>query len=104
MDDSTDNLFRRLIEVNQQAERLIGARAWALLRSYGKVMGGPKSGFYVSGLAFDEQLKLVQRLVNGETVQVHLMHRHKSGNYESSALRLSSAGLVMVFSDREERA
>jgi hypothetical protein len=36
---------------------------------------------------------------------VHLMHRHVSGTYESSALRWSQAGgLVMVFRDREEKA
>ena len=99
-----DNDFRRLLEVRLQAERLIGARAWALLSSYGKLMDGPKAGLYVSGISFDEQLALVRRLASGDTVCVHLMHRHKSGNYESSSLRLSSRGLVMVFRDREEPA
>lgn len=98
------NPFRRYIEVRQQAEQLIGARAWALVSSFGKLMDGPQAGLYVSGIAFDEQLAVVRRLACGETVPVHLMHKHKSGNYQASALRLSSSGLVMVFADREELA
>ena len=91
----------RYVEVRREAERVIGERAWLLLTCYGKLMAGPRSGSYVSALAGDEQLKLVRRLQSGETVPVHLMHRHRSGNYESSSLRWTPAGLVMVFSDRE---
>lgn len=96
-----DNPFRRLIEVHAEAERLLGLRAWFLLSCYGKLMDGPNAGSYVSGIAFDAQLELVRQLVDGQTVQVHLMHRHRSGDYEASALRWSQSGLVMVFRDRE---
>jgi hypothetical protein len=91
----------RHVEVCREAERIIGERAWRLLSFYGKLMAGPRSGSYVSALAFDEQLALVRRLQSGATVPVHLMHRHRSGDYRSSSLRWTSAGLVMVFSDRE---
>ena len=105
MDDSASNEFQRHIEVRLEAEGLIGKRACALLCSYGRLMGGPHTGLYVSGVPFAVQLDLVQRLKRGETVSVHLMHRHVSGNYESSALRWSqSSGLVMVFRDRDEEA
>jgi hypothetical protein len=100
----SDNPFQRLLEVRLEAEGLLGARAWALLSNYGKLMEGPKSGFYVSGLAFDDQLEFVHRLVRGETVPVHLMHRHRSGNYEASCLKWTGRRLVMVFDDREELA
>lgn len=96
-----DNPFRRLIEVHAEAERLLGLRSWFLLSCYGKLMDGPDAGSYVSGIAYDDQLELVRRLVEGETVSVHLMHRHRSGHYEASSLRWSPAGLVMVFRDRE---
>lgn len=93
-------LLRR-VEVRREAERIIGKRAWLLLTCYGKLMAGPHAGSYVSALAGDEQLKLVRRLLSGDTVLVHLMHRHQSGNYETSSLRWTPAGLVMVFCDRE---
>ena len=95
--------FQRHLDVQLQAERLIGVSAWSLVRSFGKLMDGPRAGLYVSGIAFDEQLAVVRRLACGETVHVHLMHKHKSGN-QASALRLSSSGLVMVFDDHEELA
>lgn len=105
MDDPTVNPFLRQIEVGREAEGLIGVRAWALLCSYGRLMDGPHSGSYVSGVPFAVQLDLVHRLTRGETVSVHLMHRHVSGNYESSSLRwLQKGDLVMVFHDREEKA
>jgi hypothetical protein len=43
---------------------------------------------------------LVQRLLAGDTVEVHLLHRHRSGNYESSSLRWTDGQLVMVFGAR----
>ena len=84
--DSADGILQ-YIEIQKQAEGLLGERAFALLRSFGKLMGGPQSGLYVSGLPATGQLMLVQRLLAGDTVEVHLMHRHRSGNYESSSLR-----------------
>lgn len=105
MDYSPDKDFQRHIEVRREAEELIGERAWALLSSYGRLMDGPYTGLYVSGVPYAVQLDIVQRLSLGETVCVHLMHRHVSGDYESSALRWSqSSGLVMVFRDRDEEA
>lgn len=91
----------RYIEVRREAERAIGERAWMLLTCYGKLMAGPHSGSYVSALAGEEQLELVRRLQSGETVPVHLMHRHRSEDYRTSSLRWTPTGLVMVFSDRE---
>lgn len=105
MNDQTVNALRRQIEVRQEAESLIGERAWALLSCYGRLMDGPHAGSYVSGVPFALQLDLVHRLTRGETVCVHLMHRHQSGHYEASSLRWSpGAGLVMGFRDREEEA
>jgi len=83
------------------AQGSIGERAWMLLTCYGKFMAPPHSGRYVSALPYEEQLQLVRRLQSGETVPVHLMHRHRSGNYRASSLRWTPAGLVMVFSDYE---
>jgi hypothetical protein len=42
----------RHAEVCREAERIIGERAWHLLSFYGKLMAGPRSGSYVSALAF----------------------------------------------------
>lgn len=95
------NFLLQRIEVRRAAENLIGERAWFLLSQYGKLMDGPRAGSYVSGIAADAQLELVRRLAIGETVSVHLMHRHRSGNYDASSLRWSPGGLVMVFRDRE---
>lgn len=33
-----------------EAEELLGANGWSLLRSYGRLMSGPYSGSYVSAL------------------------------------------------------
>lgn len=102
---TADKDLQRRIEVRLEAEGLIGKRAWALLSSYGRLMDGPHSGQYVSGVPYAVQLDLVHRLSRGETVSVHLMHRHVSGTYESSELRWSlDGGFVMAFRDREEKA
>jgi hypothetical protein len=95
------NGFRELIEVRRIAEGLIGEQAWSLLSSYGKFMDGPYSGSYVGGVPVAAQRALVDRLARGETVPVHLVHRHRSGCYESSSLRWSQGALVMVYLDRE---
>jgi len=101
---SADDYFQRRVAVKLEAEGLIGSQAWSLLSSYGRVMSGPHSGSYVSGVPFAVQLDLVHRLTSGETVPVHLMHRHRSGA-ESSWLRWSpGTGFVMMFRDREEKA
>lgn len=92
------------LDLQSQARALLGDRAFSLLVSYGRLMSGRHTGRYVSGLPAIEQLKLAQRLTDGDEVPVHLMHRHLSGNYESSSLRLLNGKLIMVFRDREEVA
>lgn len=87
-----------------EAEELLGARGWSLLRSYGRVMSGLYCGRYVSGLPVTEARNLLLALQRGERVPVHLMHRHRSGNYESSALSLTNGRLVMHYPDRCELA
>lgn len=102
---SGDNDFQRHIEVCREAEGLIGKCAWALLSRYGRLVGGRHTGFYVSGVPYAVQLDIVRQLVRGETVSVHLMHRHRSGHYEPSSLRWSlGGGLVMVYRNRTEEA
>jgi hypothetical protein len=93
-----------MLEISREAERVLGERSWRLVSSYGKLMGGPHSGLYVSGVPFDVQREIVRRLAAGETLLIHLMHTHRSGNYESSSLRWSQGELIMVFADREVRA
>jgi hypothetical protein len=90
--------------LSQEAEALMGARGWSLLRRYGRLMTGPYSGQYVSGLPTEEVRALFQALKRGERVPVHLMHRHRSGHYESSCLSLVDGRLLMHFSDRAEGA
>lgn len=77
---------------------------WALFRSYGRVMLGPYSGRYVSGLPAEEVHRLLTALKHGQRIPVHLMHRHRSGNYEASELSLSDGFLLMHYSGHDERA
>lgn len=95
---------RASMELSQFAESLIGVNNWRLLRSYGKVMSGPYSGSYVSGVPFELARQIVLALTQGKEVHVHLMHRHRSGNYEASQTRLVDGRLEMVFKDRVEPA
>ena len=101
--DETQALAEHL-EMRRYAEQVLGSRAWHLLRGYGRVMTGPYSGLYVSGLPTEVTRELVEWLVNGEELYVHLMHRHVSGNYESSRTRYDGARLWMLFTDRSELA
>jgi hypothetical protein len=96
--------FLQLVDLHREAERRIGSRPWALLSGHGKLNSGPNSGRYVSGLPAKEQLRLIDRLLNGETLDIHLMHRYVSGDTERSTLRWASGVLWMVFEDREEEA
>lgn len=104
VDEAGRKALLRCLEVRRKAQRILGEREWVFLSSYGKLMEGPHSGTYVSGLPCHKQLKLVHRLRSGETVLVHLMHRHKSGDYEASSLRWTPTGFMMVFADREVQA
>jgi hypothetical protein len=96
--------FAVMLELKCDAERVLGEHAWRLVSSYGKLIGGPHSGLYVSGVPFDVQREIVRRLAAGETLPIHLMHAHRSGHYEPSSLRWSQGELIMVFADREVRA
>lgn len=98
---SFDAMAARL-DFQIEAERLLGMSQWHLLSNYGKLMSGQRAGSYVSGIPYEEALAIIRALVAGEQVDVHLMHRHKSGNNEASALRFSEGKLLMVFSNRTE--
>jgi hypothetical protein len=87
-----------------EGEELLGAKGWSLLRSYGRLMSGPYSESYVSALPFREVRQLLLALRRGERIPVHLMHRHRSGHYESSELSLSEGVLMMHYPDRNEVA
>lgn len=104
MTDDELAAFKQRLDLRRKGEQVLGRREWSLLTRYGKVMDGPHAGSYVSGLPAPAQLALLHCLLRGETVAVHLMHRHKSGCSEASSLRMSSAGLLMVFLDRVEDA
>lgn len=90
-----------VVDLKREAELALGERSWRLVSSYGRLMGGPYSGLYVSGVPFDVQRELVQRLADGETLLVHLMHTHRSGNHEASSLRWSEGKLIVVYANRE---
>lgn len=91
------------LEMRRYAEDALGSKAWHLLVGYGRVMTGPYVGLYVSGLPASVTRELVDWLVNGEELHVHLMHRHVSGTYESSRTRFDGR-LWMLFEDRSELA
>ena len=93
------------VELTRYGQEQLGVREWGLLHSYGKLMTGePFGGLYVSGVPCVMGRAFVDALVRGETIAVHLMHKHRSGHYEASSLRLQDGRLVMVFDDREELA
>ncbi|MBA3597988.1 MAG: hypothetical protein H0W40_11530 [Methylibium sp.] len=92
------------MQLHRYAEHMLGKRGWFLLSSFGRVMRGQYSGQYVSGVPTPVARSFVDTLAAGGTVAIHLMHRYKSGNYESSHLRIVAGSLVMVFQDREESA
>ena len=92
------------LALRADAERLLGSEAWFLVCSYGKVMSGPQAGLYVSGISVEQARAILNALAAGEQVPVHLMHRHRSGDYESSDLRFEGGRLLMIFKDRVETA
>ena len=83
---------------------MLGDRNWRLVHSYGRVMSGPYAGLYVSGIPMPVVQAFIDALLRDEEIPVHLMHRHVSGNYESSRLRWDGARLWMHFADRTEPA
>ncbi len=104
MDPNESQALRARLAMHKSAEVALGSRNWRLLCSYGRVMSGPHSGQYVSGIAMPATQALIQALLRGEEIPVHLMHRHVSGNYESSRLRFDGSRLWMYFADRTEPA
>ena len=92
------------VAVRQYADAVLGERNAHLLRAYGRVMSGPNAGQYVSGIAPTAAKLFVDALLRGDEIAVHLMHRHRSGIYESSSLRLVDGKFLMRFQDREEIA
>ncbi len=104
MDDDSLLAFRYRMKLRAKAQGLLGEWEWSLLESYGKLMAGPYSGLYVSALSGEEQLEIAERLVAGERLHIHLMHRHRSGHHEISSLRWDGARLVMVFEDGDRFA
>lgn len=93
------------IALNRHALVALGPAQWKLLRYFGKVLdGGPHGGLYVSGLPCNAAKAIVDELIAGSIVQVHLMHRHRSGCYESSALCFREGRLIMLFDNRCEFA
>lgn len=97
-------LLLALVVFEREAEASLGVRSWRLVRSYGRLISGPHSGNYVSGVPLDVQRNTVRRLAAGETLPIHLMHTHVSGNDQTSSLRWSRGKLTMVFDDREVNA
>lgn len=90
------------VELTRYGQAKLGVKGWGLLNSYGKLMTGPPyGGLYVSGVPCEIGKAFIDALVRGETIEVHLMHRHRSGNYEASSLRWLDGQFWMVFDDRE---
>jgi hypothetical protein len=96
--------IQRRGRLDRHAEAVIGARNWSLVRSYGRLMAGEHCGLYVNALPSHAVSSLIRKLACGEEVDVHLMHRHVSGCYESSKLTLQGGRLWMRFADRSEFA
>ncbi|RCW71798.1 hypothetical protein DES41_104618 [Pseudorhodoferax soli] len=93
-----------LAVAHAEGERLLGVRGWMLLTCEGKLIGGPYFGSYVSSRPSAEQVAYAHALLEGETLSIHLMHRHLGGKRHVSSLRWRAEGLVMVYSDRQELA
>lgn len=92
------------LALNKHADAALGMKNWMLVRSYGRIMSGPYTGHYVSALPFEEARRLLDELLRGRRIDVHLMHRHRSGNYESSTLSFAGGRLTMHFANRDEMA
>lgn len=90
--------------VTKTAVAAMGQRNWALLVRYGRLTSGPNAGYYVSALSADEARQLLRNLAAGRAVDVHLLHRHVSGDRPASQLLLRDRRLWMLFPDRSELA
>ena len=93
------------LALNKYACDAMGPEQWRLVKYFGKIMdGGPYGGMYVSGLPTTAARTIVEDLMEGRSVAVHLMHRHTSGNYEASTLCRRAGQLIMLFDERSEFA
>lgn len=104
---STNLVMEAAVEWNRlrhEGEEVLGVAGWRLFRRFGRVMAGPYSGSYVSGLSFDETRRLLWALKEGRRIPVHLMHRHRSTNPAASELSLADGCLVMHYATRSEPA
>lgn len=104
MDPAESQALRAWLALHQCAAAALGHRNWRRLCSQGRVMAGAHCGQYVSGLPAAQVHALIDALLRGEEIPVHLMHRHRSGHPESSRLRWVDGQLFMVFGDRIEVA
>ena len=104
MDPDESQALLAWLGLYQTAQVALGDRNWRLIHSYGRVMDGPHSGRYISGIPMSAVQAFMDALLRGEEFSVHLMHRHVSGNYESSRLRFDGNRLWMHFDDRTELA
>ena len=96
--------FRAWVDMYRSAGVALGTRNRTLVFSYGRVMSGPHGGRYVSGIPASAVLAFIDALLRGEEIPVHLMHRHVSGQHESSRLKFDGECLWMQFADRTELA
>jgi hypothetical protein len=93
------------LALTKYARDAMGPEQWRLVKYFGKIMdGGPHGGLYVSGLPIAEARLIVENLMEGRSVAVHLMHRHRSGVYETSTLCRRAGRLIMLFDERSEFA
>lgn len=88
----------------QSASEALGERNWRLVYQHGRVMSGPHSGFYTSGIPMSAVQAFMDALLRGDEIPMPLVHRHVSGNYESSRLLFDGKRLGMRFDDRTELA
>ena len=93
MEDSLATLRK----LRHEAIATLGERNWRSLWRYGKVVGGPCSGRYVSSLSFDFVGRLVDRLASDKAISVCLMNRPETELADVSALRLVNGKLIHTF-------
>jgi hypothetical protein len=103
--DGEKNVWEIYLVLNEYASDSLGPKQWRLVQGFGKIMdGGQNSGLYISSLSAEEARAIVDDLMDGRIVKVHLMHRHVSGIYEASSLCRRAGRLIMMFDDRSEFA
>ena len=98
------NALVALAKLRAYGERTLGDGNWTLIWRFGKVMSGADAGQYVSGLPPVTAKGLIDLLLGGAVIDVHLMHEHTAGSREHSQLALRMDRLVMFFDDRCEFA